>query len=747
MKKLFWLNLIFGLGVLAPSFAHAATFNPANAADLQAALTQAQSNGEDDTINLSGTYSITSTLVYSAAENNALTITGAGASSTILDGGSAHSIMSLGSSGTGLVSISGLTFQNGSGTTSNGALALASGGGLDIQNNVFSNNTVSGTGGGAFFLVASAGNITFSGNTASHNSATATNTTGAGAISALSGEITANNNIISDNDSDGSYGGLVLQASGNLTFNGNTVSSNTANGSQGGVSVASVAGSVIMNSNTISGNEADAGSAGGMQILAAASITFNGNTLTGNKAPTGQGGGGVAVSTSGGDISMNANTIQGNVSATGVGGMNVTTAGDISFTNNTVSQNTNSGTSVGGLLLQSSLGSLTVTGNTFSGNESSGVGSTGGALQAYANAGIDFSQNIVTGNSAETYGGVFMQLLGPGSVQIVNNVVAGNSSTSEIGGLQVIDGSTGSATALSFLNNTIYNNTTAGNFAGAALIALDASVTVNAYNNILYGNANSGSMGVGEDFFVINPSSVLNVFNNDIGEVCFTNPASCDLAGLGAHAADNLSAVDPSFIDAASSNYRLQGSSALIDVGLASAPGLPTIDVIGNPRSFLSIPDIGAYEAVPNLATDPSSQDFGEVNTNSESTVIITVSNSGSYPLNISGIALSDTVNFALQPSTGASPCASTSFSLEAGESCTLGLQFSPGTVGAITADLVFSSDDPANPSYSLPLTGTGTASSGCALSQGAENASAFGILMGILAFYAALRLGRSAQR
>ena len=40
---------------LASSSAKAATFNPTTADELQTALTTAQSNGEDDTINLSGT--------------------------------------------------------------------------------------------------------------------------------------------------------------------------------------------------------------------------------------------------------------------------------------------------------------------------------------------------------------------------------------------------------------------------------------------------------------------------------------------------------------------------------------------------------------------------------------------------------------------------------------------------------------------------------------------------------------------
>jgi hypothetical protein len=76
------------------SRAEAAVFNVTNIAELQNALIIAKSNGQDDTINLApGTYTLSSGLEYQPveSENFSLTIQGAGAWATILDGGGSSS--------------------------------------------------------------------------------------------------------------------------------------------------------------------------------------------------------------------------------------------------------------------------------------------------------------------------------------------------------------------------------------------------------------------------------------------------------------------------------------------------------------------------------------------------------------------------------------------------------------------------------------------------------------------------------
>lgn len=130
----------------------AAVFNiPAgDVSSLQTALTTAQSNDDDDTINLApGVYNVTSTLTYATDtgdSGNTITILGNGA---ILDGGGNVQILSLrtdtnangGDSG-GDALISGITFRNGYNNADNGggAYIYSNQSIVTVTNCVFANN-------------------------------------------------------------------------------------------------------------------------------------------------------------------------------------------------------------------------------------------------------------------------------------------------------------------------------------------------------------------------------------------------------------------------------------------------------------------------------------------------------------------------------------------------------------------------------------------------------------------------------
>jgi hypothetical protein len=76
----------------------AAIFNVSTPAQFQATLNTAKDNSQDDTINVAaGNYNITTTLIYNyiPSETYSLTIQGAGAGSTILDGGNSVPILSI----------------------------------------------------------------------------------------------------------------------------------------------------------------------------------------------------------------------------------------------------------------------------------------------------------------------------------------------------------------------------------------------------------------------------------------------------------------------------------------------------------------------------------------------------------------------------------------------------------------------------------------------------------------------------
>ena len=112
--------------MLSSTISFGATFCVSNEAELQAALTAAASNGEDDTIQIvQGTYN--GNFVYASTEANNLTVEGGyteGCASreidpanTVLDGGGTDMVLALVSQGAANFTLEGLTLQNGASST------------------------------------------------------------------------------------------------------------------------------------------------------------------------------------------------------------------------------------------------------------------------------------------------------------------------------------------------------------------------------------------------------------------------------------------------------------------------------------------------------------------------------------------------------------------------------------------------------------------------------------------------------
>ena len=91
MKKIIILSAcLLSLGMFNYTWAN--VFDVIDVQGFQDALTDAQSNGQDDTINVAaGVYDLDATLEYATDENFALTIAGDIGGSTILDGGGLNS--------------------------------------------------------------------------------------------------------------------------------------------------------------------------------------------------------------------------------------------------------------------------------------------------------------------------------------------------------------------------------------------------------------------------------------------------------------------------------------------------------------------------------------------------------------------------------------------------------------------------------------------------------------------------------
>jgi hypothetical protein len=265
-----------------------------------------------------GTYVLTNgELQMGEVSGSSITLNGAGAGSTIIDGNNASRVFDLDPNIVGGVttSISGVTITNGMVTTFGGAGIIAGSGNagtrdvLTISNSTISNNDVNSAttnkyGGGLQFFGGSLTitNSTFSGNTAGSSS---------GAAVAYAHEDIAS--------------GEQLTISG-TTFSGNSTNASVANINVGGalhVSGVSTAPPMTVTSSRFV-NNAVIGSGtgiaqGGAIFSEGGTLTVTGSTFTGNSVTGGAQRFGGAISVVGGVTAVHFNRITGNVSTVGSG--------------------------------------------------------------------------------------------------------------------------------------------------------------------------------------------------------------------------------------------------------------------------------------------------------------------------------------------------------------------------------------------------------------------------------------------
>jgi hypothetical protein len=112
------------------------------------------------------------------------------------------------------------------------------------------------------------------------------------------------------------------------------------------------------------------------------------------------------------------------------------------------------------------------------------------------------------------------------------------------------------------------------------------------------------------------------------------------------------------------------------------------------------------------LGYSPDRQDFSEVAVGSSSTQTITIENSGSAAVSITDYGfVNSTPVFSFDFSAGYDPCTMTSgnpFILNASESCTFSVTFSPATAGEVTNTLRIQTDNSLVANFDLHVTGQG---------------------------------------
>jgi hypothetical protein len=307
--------------------------------------------------------------------NDHLTIRGAGADTTIIDGGAIDRIFDV-APFVNLV-LSGVTIQNGAADF--GAGIYNEGGNVILQDVVITGNVAAGSAsshGGA--IMNAQGNILLERVTVTGNSAELDG----GGISSFNGFLEITDSSIDNNAATRYGGGLALEGGTTKVIN-STIASNTADDNGGGV-VAYPGSTLTVETSTIRDNTSE--DIGGGIYALTSTITVSESTVSGNTAALD--GGGLAIEAS--TVNLLRSTVHSNSSGRDGGGLAVANG-------------------------NASLAQSTVSGNTAVGN--------GGGIANYDRSIVNLTNATILNNSSEsTSGGIWND----GDVNIGNTIVAQN---------------------------------------------------------------------------------------------------------------------------------------------------------------------------------------------------------------------------------------------------------------------------------------------------------------------------------
>jgi len=130
------------------------------------------------------------------------------------------------------------------------------------------------------------------------------------------------------------------------------------------------------------------------------------------------------------------------------------------------------------------------------------------------------------------------------------------------------------------------------------------------------------------------------------------------------------------------------------------------------PNMTATLRGSGTPLPVSNILVSPSNHDFGTVAVGSTSVpVVVTIANTGTADLNITGMILSDSLSYSLSVNGGNSPCGDSVLIIPVGDRCTIAITFNPQSTGELTATFTVISNDPDTPTMVLNLKGNSTSS------------------------------------
>jgi hypothetical protein len=435
-------------------------------------------------------------------------------------------------------------------------------------------------------------NVTVTGSTISVNSATGQG----GAIWSRNGAVSLTDSVITGNQSTG--GGGIYVRGRSVSLLRTTVRDNTAAGigAMYGGGIKAMYGGVTITDSTITGNSTNGTASydkgGGIYARGFSSytVTISRSTISGNSADFGGGISCASLTMSGSTVSSNAGggvrsylatitdcTISGN---TGIG---------INTSNGTISRTTISTNTADGVV---SFSGLTVVSSTISSNLGRGIDSSGGTLT--------ISDSTINGNSATVGGGIRS---GGGTMIVSSSTISGNSSSTNSGGLYLIN------TASTIRHSTITSNTS-GVFAGGLAViggSLQLDHTIVAGNNASLGRDLVGSLGatVGARYSLIGDNS-----NSGLAEAPVGSPdANGNLVGGATNGIINPQLGLLADNGGPTRTHVLLPGSPALNAGdpaaVAGSGTVPQYDQRGTPfvRVFGIRIDIGAFErqSLPNL--------------------------------------------------------------------------------------------------------------------------------------------------
>ncbi|PZF81772.1 right-handed parallel beta-helix repeat-containing protein [Jiangella anatolica] len=341
-----------------------------------------------------------------------VTVTGAGATTTIVDGGDVPGgavpeqtaldrVLEIHETA-GTVTLTGLTLREGWAAEEGGALYTASGGNVRLNGVTVADSTAIGAGGGIYALT---GTVTITGGAITGNTAH----NGGGVFGA--GELSGNgvpsrlnlSGVTVDGNSAASGGGVFIDHEGALNLSTSTITENHATDGDGGGVVAGSKASLSIRGGTIEGNTAT-GDGGGVFTGVERPVAVDGVTFTGNAAGVEvegvtEGSGGGLFAGGSGPVVVKASTFAENTAGAAGGGIALENNGSVSIDD---SELTGNHAEAGGGLLNAAA-RVTLTGLTVLGNEAE---LDGGGILSEGSGDFTISETTVRGNTAENGGGL-----------------------------------------------------------------------------------------------------------------------------------------------------------------------------------------------------------------------------------------------------------------------------------------------------------------------------------------------------